>query len=193
MGVPKTSDSIQINIRMPNPSQDPLASSKAKNEELKDMVVLCTFKIKIDSQNFAQRCTKAQWPYPNQYQHAKPHSGSPASSKAPNDDLKDMNVLCTFKIKVESKNSEYGCTKGQWPYPYQYMDAKPQSGTSSILQSPRSGLKGHGCSLHLQNQDREPKFGSWVYQRPVTKYISRSRCRTPVRNLQCPPNSQVRT
>ena len=24
---------------------------------------------------------------------------------------------------------------------------------------PKSGLKGHGCSLQLQNQDREPKFG----------------------------------
>ena len=34
--------------------------------------------------------------------------------------------------------------------------------------SSNSGLKGYGCSLHLQNHDREPKFGSWVHQRPVT-------------------------
>ena len=33
MGVPKTSDHIQINIRMPNPSQEPTASSKAPNED----------------------------------------------------------------------------------------------------------------------------------------------------------------
>ena len=45
---------------------------------------------------------------------------------------------------------------------------QPQSGTSSILQSPKWELKGHWCPLHLQNQDREPKFRSWVYQRPVT-------------------------
>ena len=51
MGVPKTTDHIQINIRMPNPSQEPPASSKAPNEDLKDMDVLCTFKIKIESQN----------------------------------------------------------------------------------------------------------------------------------------------
>merc|ERR1711954_150832 len=53
----------------------------------------------------------------------------------------------------------------------------PQSGTTSILQSPKRGLKGHGCSLHLQNQDREPKFGAWLYQRPLTipKSISRYR------------------
>ena len=55
-------------------------------------------------------------------------------------------------------------------------NAKPQSGTSSILQSPKSGLKGHGCPLHLQYQGREPKFRSWVYQRPVTISTSRSRC-----------------
>ena len=140
MGVPKTSDHIQINIRMPNPSQEP-----------------------------------------------------PASSKAPNQDLKDMNVLCTFKIKIESHKSEYGCSKDHWPYQNQYQDANPQSGTSSVLQSPKSGLKGHGCSLNLQNQDREYKFGSWVYQRPVTISKSRSRCETIVRNLHHPPKPQIKT
>ena len=71
-GVTKTSDHIQIKITMPNPSQD-----------------------------------------------------APASSKAPNEDLKDMDV-------------------------------------------------------HLQNQGREPKFVSWVFQRPVNISKSRSRCKTPV-------------
>ena len=133
MGVPKTSDHIQINIRMPSPSQEP-----------------------------------------------------PASSKAPNQDLKDMDVLCTFKINIESRNSEYGCNKDQGPYPNQYQDANPQSGNSSILQSPRSGLKGHGCSLHLQNQHREPTFVIWMYQIPVTKSKSISRSQIPVRSLQHP-------
>ena len=117
----------------------------------------------------------------------------PASSKAPNGDLKDTDVLCTFKIKIERKSSEYGCIKYQWPYHNQDQDSKSQSGTSSILQIPKSGLKGHRCSLHLQNQDREPKFRSWVYQRPVTISKSRSRCQTPVRNLQRPPKPQMRT
>merc|ERR1712025_1377321 len=116
----------------------------------------------------------------------------PASSKAPNEDLNDKDVLGTFKIKIESQNLAYGCTKDQWPYPNQYQDAKPQSGTSSILQSPRSGLKRHGCSLHLQSQDREPKFGIWVYQRPVTISKSISVCQTPVRNLQRPPNAPTK-
>ena len=34
-------------------------------------------------------------------------------------------------------------------YPYQIQDAKPQSGSSSIMQSSKSGLKGHGYSFHF--------------------------------------------
>ena len=49
----------------------------------------------------------------------------------------------------------------------QDQDAKPQSGNSSILLNSKSGLKGHGCSLHFWNQDRELKFRTRVYQRPV--------------------------
>ena len=51
MGVSKSSDNIQIKINMPNPSQEPPVSSKAPNEELKDLDVLCTFEIQIESQN----------------------------------------------------------------------------------------------------------------------------------------------
>ena len=56
MGVSKTSDHIQIKIKMPNPSQEPPASSKAPNQELKDMDVLCTFKIKINSNSLVYEC-----------------------------------------------------------------------------------------------------------------------------------------
>ena len=126
MGVPKTSDPIKINIRIQNPSQEP--------------------------------------------------SGS---SKAPHQDFKDMDVLCTFNIKIESQNLVYGSTKDQWPYPNQYQDAKPQWGTSSILQSHKSVQKGRGCSLHLKNQDRKPKFRICVNQRPVTISKSIFACKTP--------------
>ena len=82
MGVPKTNDHIQINIRMLDPSQEP-----------------------------------------------------PASSEAPNQDLKDMDVICTFKIKIESLNLEHGFIENQQQSTNQDHDAKPQSGTSSNLQS----------------------------------------------------------
>ena len=107
-----------------------------------------------------------------------PSQELPASSIAPNQDLKDMDVLCTFKIKIESQNLEHGYIKDMWPNPNEDCNPKPQSGTSNIPQSTKSGREGQGCSLHLQNQDREPKFRIWVYQRPVTISYLRSRCKT---------------
>ena len=139
MGVSKTSDHIQIKIKMPNCSQQP-----------------------------------------------------PVSSKPPNEDFKDLYVLFTFKIKTESQNSKYICIKDQLSYLNQDEDAQPHSGTSSLHQSPKSGLKGQGRSLHLQNQYREQKFRLLLHQRPLTISKSRSRCQTPVRNIQCPPKPQMR-
>ena len=48
-----------------------------------------------------------------------------ASSGAPNEDLKDMDILCILKIKIESRNSEQGSTKDQWLHPNQDQDTKP--------------------------------------------------------------------
>ena len=171
MVVSKTSDPIQIKIKIPNPSQGPPGSSKSPNKDLKDKDVLCTFTIKIErpnskhvcikdcwpycyqdqhakpqsrsssilqspkwgfngqgcslylqiqdrSQNLDRGCIKDMWPYPSQYQNAIPNSGFPASSKAPNDDLKDMDVFCTIKIKIEGQNLEHGCIKDKWRCPY---------------------------------------------------------------------------
>ena len=42
-----------------------------------------------------------------------PKQGPPAASKAPNEDLKDMDNLCTFKIKIEIKKSDHGFIKDQ--------------------------------------------------------------------------------
>ena len=125
MGVPKTSVHIQTKIKMPNHIQEPQATSKAPNQDFKDMDVLCTFNSRIVS-----------------------HS-------------QNMGV---------SNTSDYIQIKIKMPYPSQNLG-----------------------SLYLQNQDRELKFGSWVYQRPVTISKSRSRCQTPVRNLQRPPKPQIRT
>ena len=101
--------------------------------------------------------------------------------------------FCTFKIKIDGQKSGLGYMKVQSPYPNQDKDAKPHSGTSNILQGPKSGIKGYGYSLHLQNQDSEPKFGIWEYQRPLTLSKSISGFKTPVRSLQSPPKPQIRT
>ena len=139
MSISKTTDHIWIKIKMPNPSQEPPASSKASNQDLQDMDVLCTFKIKIESQN-----SKMGLPKTSEY--------------------------IRIKIKRLNPSQEY-----------------------PVFQIPKSGLKGHGRSLPHQIEDGESKFGIWVYQRPVTISKSRSRCKTPVRNLQHPPKPQIRT
>ena len=72
MGVSKTIDPIQIKIKMPNPSQETPVSSRAQNEDLKDLNVLYIFIIKREAQNLEGRSTKDQWPYPNQDQDVKP-------------------------------------------------------------------------------------------------------------------------
>ena len=49
IGVSKFTDHIQMEIKVPNPSQEPPASSKALNQDSKDIDVLCTFKFKKES------------------------------------------------------------------------------------------------------------------------------------------------
>ena len=44
-------DALWIMINIPTPSQEPPATSKSRSHYLKDTDVLCTFKIKIKSQN----------------------------------------------------------------------------------------------------------------------------------------------
>ena len=113
MGISKTSDHIQIDIKMPNPSQEPPASSKAPNEDSKDMDVLWTFKVKIDSQIWNMDVLKPSDNIQIKIKMPNPRQEPPASSKAPNEDLKDRDVLCTFRTSIESQNSEKGCIKDQ--------------------------------------------------------------------------------
>ena len=94
MGVLKTNDSIQIKIKLTNPSQETPASSKTSNEDIKDMDDLCDFiQIKIKMPN--------------------PSQEPPASFKATNQYRKDVDVLFTLKTKIESQNLEYVSTKDQ--------------------------------------------------------------------------------
>ena len=81
MDVSKTSDHIQIKIKTQNLSQEHPASSKALNEDLKDMDVLCTFKIKIESNKSDPGYIKDHWPYPKKIKMPNPTQEPPASSK----------------------------------------------------------------------------------------------------------------
>ena len=58
MGASKTRDNIHIKIKMPNLSQELPSSSKAQNQDLKDMEICWIFQIKIESQNSDLGCIK---------------------------------------------------------------------------------------------------------------------------------------
>ena len=77
--------------------------------------------------------------------------------KSPNQDLKDIDILCTFKRNVHSQYLDHRFIKDQLQYSNQDQEAKLQPGTSSPQQSPILGLKGHGCSLdHRFIKDQLP-------------------------------------
>ena len=108
---PKTRDPVQVNIGMKTPSQKPPASSKAPNQDLKDMDILCTFKIKIKTQNLDHGVSNTSDHIQINIRMQNPSQKPPASSKAPNQALNVMDVICTFKIKIESQNLAYGVPK----------------------------------------------------------------------------------
>ena len=154
---------------------------------------LCTFKIKIGSQNSEYGCTKHQWPYANHDQDAKPQLGTSSILKSPKSGLKGHGW--SFHLQNQDREQKFRLWMNQRPMTISKSISgwKPPIRNFSILQTPKLGLKEHGYFLHLQNQDRDKKFGKLMYQRPVNISKSISGCRTPVRNLQCPPKPQIRT
>ena len=146
-----TSYYIQIKIKMKNPSQEDPSSSEDPNQDLKDMDVLSTFKIKIESPNFDHRFIKDQWPYPNHDQDAKLQSGTSSSSKpqsgtsiisnVPNNDLKDIDILCTLKIKIESKKSKMGVSKTNDHIWIRIKMPNPSHESPSSSKAPNKDLK----------------------------------------------------
>ena len=100
MVVSWTSDHIKIKIKIPNPSQEFPWSSKAPNEDLKDMDVLFNSKSRQISTIWIRGVSKSSDHIQIKIKMPNPIQEPPVSSKAPNEDLKDMDALCTFKIKL---------------------------------------------------------------------------------------------
>ena len=113
MGVSKNIDHIKINIMMTNSRQEPPVFLKIPNEDLKDMAVISTLKIKIESQNQTLGVTKNVDHTKIKIKIQNPSQEPSASSKSPNEEFKDMDILCTFNIKKESRNLDLGCIRDQ--------------------------------------------------------------------------------
>ena len=102
---------LKIKIDMPNPSQEPPASFKAPNEDLKDIDVFAPSKSRQRPKIWNMGKSKTSDHIQIKIKMPNPMQEPPASPKAFNQDLKDIDVLCTFKTKIESKNSKHGCIK----------------------------------------------------------------------------------
>jgi len=94
MAVPKTSDHIQIKIKMANPIPEPSASTKVHNQDLKNIDVLSHSKSR-------QRAKIWIIGIPKTVTISESRSSCETSVRnlqcpVPNQDLKDMGVLCTF-------------------------------------------------------------------------------------------------
>ena len=121
-------------IKIPNPNMEPPPSSKAPNQDSKNMEVLCTFKRYLE-------CLQLDGGSINDDQGVKSHSRNSCIPKAPNQDFMDKDVLYPFKINLVRQNLNLGPIKFQDLCQIHDQDAKP-------LKAPR--LKGHRCSFHLK-------------------------------------------
>ena len=113
LDVSKPNDHIQIKMKMPTPNQEPPVSSKAPNEDLRTWMFFATSKSRYRAKIRIMGISKTSDHIKIKIKIPNPSQEPPASSKAPNEDLKDMDVLCTFKIKIESQNLDHGCIKDQ--------------------------------------------------------------------------------
>ena len=91
---------------MHNPNQEISTSSKSPNKDLNDMEVLCTFKINVESLNFLQgRGPSTLKDYIQIMIKMQNSNDEPqAPTQKPIQDWKDIEVLCTLKINLESQN-----------------------------------------------------------------------------------------
>ena len=170
MDLTETNDPIQIKINMLNPKEPP-ASSKARNQELKDMNVLCNKMKNIDvpkNSDYIQLKIKMTNP-------TNPNQEPPAFSKVPYQDFKDRDFHCTLKIKIETQILDREWIKDRGPYPDHDQVVNGQLETSSILESPTSGHKWLNWTTWMffapTKSFWKEKFGTLVYKRPFLTSI----------------------
>ena len=137
MSVSQTNDHIQIKIKMLNPSHAQPAPTKPQIRSYKTWIFFALSKSRQRAEIQIMSLSKTSDHIQIKIKMPNPSQEPPASSKAPGQDLKDMDVLCTFKIKIESQNLDHQYIRDLSSYANKDQDAKPQSGTSSILQSPK--------------------------------------------------------
>ena len=93
------------------PTEEPSASSKAQNKDLKGMVFFAPSKSRFRAKIWIMGISKTSDHIKIKIKMLNPSQELPSPFKAPNKDLKERYVFCTLIIKIESKNSNHGYTK----------------------------------------------------------------------------------
>ena len=75
-----------------------------------------------------------------------PNQEPPTSSKAPNEDLKDMDFFAPSKSRYKAVIWIIGASTTS-----DIIQIMIKMQNPSILESPKSGLKGHGCPLQIKH------------------------------------------
>ena len=92
MGISKTNDHIQIKIKMPKPSQEPPASFKASNEDLKDLDLFEPSKPRLRAKFWHMGVSTTGDHIKNKIKIPNPSQEHPGSSKALNQDIKKIYI-----------------------------------------------------------------------------------------------------
>ena len=98
---------------MPKPSQEPPASSKASNEDLKDLDLFEPSKPRLRAKILHMGVSKTGDQIHIKIEMSNSSQVPLAFSKAQKKYLKDKDVLCTLEIKIKSQISGHGYTKDQ--------------------------------------------------------------------------------
>ena len=123
IGASKTRHRIHIKITMPNSSQEPPASSEAPNQDLKDMDVLCTFKINREQKT-------GNWVYQRSVTISKSRSECQTPVRniqpSPNLQIRTLKSWMFFgpSESSQSQNLELGCTEDQFLYQNSHLNAR---------------------------------------------------------------------
>ena len=91
----------------------------------------------------------------------KPNHKHSSSSKPQNQDFKGNGCSLHLEINLGRQNLDQGPIKTQKPYPNPDPRGLTPMKNFWHNQSPKSGVKGHWCSLHLQNQFRTLKVSQY--------------------------------
>ena len=124
MGVSKTGNHIQLKNKLQISSQETQVFSTAKIRLWRTNLFFAPSKSIWSAKILNVGESKISYHIQMKIKMLNPSQEPSASSKAPNRNFKNMDVLCPFKFKIETQILDHGCIKDHCPYSKQDQDDK---------------------------------------------------------------------